>query len=247
MYEETWNEESTGVVARVWKESMRWHEPAMREMQEGAKTGHWIWHVFPTHVQHAAGSRPDSAMRSLAEAREYLSHPELRRNYLEVSCETGYILACTHASASWRPALFLSLLARSLARARARRALSLSRSRSISNAHTSTHGTHECVQVLQAATEAMAHSARRNAEPAPYVVFDQRFRRRRDDAVDAFKVRASLTLFQAAAEANNDHEVLARCAQCVAHFNSDRLAYSGIVLVGRDEQMLEVLRREHSV
>jgi hypothetical protein len=64
--------------------------------------------------------------------------------------------------------------------------------------------------------------------------------------VDAFKVRASLTLFQAAAHANGDAEVLARCAECVAHFNSDRLAYSGIVLVGKDQQMLEVLRREHS-
>ena len=121
---------------------------------------------------------------------------------------------------SWRARTLLhhgvlpssSLFSLARLRARARRALSLSRSRSISNAHTSTHGTHECVQVLQAATEAMAHSARRNAEPAPYVVFDQRFRRRRDDAVDAFKVRASLTLFQAAAEANGDAEVLARCA-----------------------------------
>jgi hypothetical protein len=91
-YDQAGSGESTGVVARVWKESMRWHEPAMRELLQGAKTGHWIWHVFPTHVRHAAGSKSDSAMRSLAEAREYLSHPKLRRNYLEVSCGTGYLI-----------------------------------------------------------------------------------------------------------------------------------------------------------
>jgi len=103
------------------------------------------------------------------------------------------------------------------------------------------------VQVLRAAAEAMAHAARRNAGPAPYVVFDQRFRRRQEDAVDAFKVRASLTLFQAAADANGDTEVLARCAECLGYFNSDRLSYYGTVLVGKDQQMLEVLRREHSI
>ena len=89
VYAQTGGGESTGVVARVWKESMRWHEPAMLELLQGAKTGHWIWHVFPTHVRHAAGSKPDSAMCSLAEASEYLSHPQLRRNYLEVSSGTG--------------------------------------------------------------------------------------------------------------------------------------------------------------
>jgi len=89
VYDQAGSGESTGLVARVWKESMRWHEPAMRELLQGAKTGHWIWHVFPTHVRHAAGSKPDSAMCSLAEASEYLSHPQLRRNYLEVSSGTG--------------------------------------------------------------------------------------------------------------------------------------------------------------
>ena len=92
VYAQSGSRESTGVVARVWKDSMRWHEPALRELLQGAKTGHWIWHVFPTHVRHAAGSKPDSAMLSLAEAREYLSQPQLRRNYLEVSCETGYFI-----------------------------------------------------------------------------------------------------------------------------------------------------------
>jgi hypothetical protein len=92
VYAQTGSRESTGVVARVWKESMRWHEPALRELLQGAKSGHWIWHVFPTHVRHAAGSKPDSAMRSLAEAREYLSQTQLRRNYLEVSCGTGYFI-----------------------------------------------------------------------------------------------------------------------------------------------------------
>jgi uncharacterized protein (DUF1810 family) len=148
-YDQAGSGESTGVVARVWKESMRWHEPAIRELLQGAKTGHWIWDVFPTHVRHAAGSKPDSTMRSLAEASEYLSHHQLRRNYLEV---------------------------------------------------------------LRAAAETMAYAAFHNAGPAPYVVFEQRSRRRQEDAVDACQDRASLTLFQAAAEANGDAEVLARCA-----------------------------------
>ena len=71
-------------MARVWTESMRWHAPAVQELRQGAKTGHWIWHVFPTHAQHAAGSKPHAAMHSFSEAREYLSDPQLRRNYLAV-------------------------------------------------------------------------------------------------------------------------------------------------------------------
>ena len=104
---------------------------------------------------------------------------------------------------------------------------------------------HACVQVLRAAADAMAKAkARGNAAPAPYVVFDQRFGRSERDAVDSFKVRASVTLFLAAAEANGDREVKAGCNACLSFFNSDRLAHNGLPLVGPDNKMLEVLQSE---
>ena len=87
-------------------------------------------------------------------------------------------------------------------------------------------------------------NARGNAGPAPYAVFDQSFGRSERDAVDSFKVRASLTLFLAAAEANGDAEVQAGCIACGNFFNSDRLAYNGAALVGQDQVMREVLQSE---
>ncbi len=114
----------------------------------------------------------------------------------------------------------------------------------VARAHTKANA-YACVQVLQAAADAMTKAnARSNAAPAPYVVFDQSFGRSERDAVDAFKVRASLTLFLAAAAANGDREVEARCNKCLQFFNSDRLAHKGVPLAGPDQKMLEVLQSE---
>ena len=53
-------------------------EGVLRELRAGRKTGHWIWFVFPqvAGLGHSELSRY-YAIGSLAEAREYLAHPEL--------------------------------------------------------------------------------------------------------------------------------------------------------------------------
>jgi uncharacterized protein (DUF1810 family) len=51
---------------------------ALTELRNGRKQGHWIWFVFPQIA--GLGSSPISqayAIRSLDEARAYLSHPTL--------------------------------------------------------------------------------------------------------------------------------------------------------------------------
>jgi uncharacterized protein (DUF1810 family) len=51
---------------------------ALAELRNGRKQGHWIWFVFPQIA--GLGSSPISqayAIRSLDEARAYLSHPTL--------------------------------------------------------------------------------------------------------------------------------------------------------------------------
>ena len=54
------------------------HERALGEIRAGRKTTHWMWFVFPQID--GLGSSPMAAryaIRSLAEARDYLAHPVL--------------------------------------------------------------------------------------------------------------------------------------------------------------------------
>ncbi len=66
---------------------------ALTELRNGRKLTHWIWYVFP---QIQLGSTPISiefSIKSMKEAKEYLSHPILGIRY-EESCE----LLMQHAS-----------------------------------------------------------------------------------------------------------------------------------------------------
>jgi len=54
------------------------YDRALAEIRRGAKTGHWMWYVFPqvAGLGHSAMAR-HYAIRSLEEARAYLAHPLL--------------------------------------------------------------------------------------------------------------------------------------------------------------------------
>jgi len=65
-------------------------DAALREIQSGAKTGHWIWYVCPQ----LAGLGSSSVSRTygihgLEEAKEYLRHPTLRSRLLAISTEVA--------------------------------------------------------------------------------------------------------------------------------------------------------------
>ena len=54
------------------------YEAALHELQAGAKQSHWMWFIFPQ--LHGLGQSPTAifyAIRSIDEARAYLSHPLL--------------------------------------------------------------------------------------------------------------------------------------------------------------------------
>jgi uncharacterized protein (DUF1810 family) len=60
------------------------HERALAEIRSGRKRSHWMWYVFPQ--LDGLGVSPTSrhyAIRSLAEARAYLSHPVLGPRLVE--------------------------------------------------------------------------------------------------------------------------------------------------------------------
>jgi uncharacterized protein (DUF1810 family) len=51
---------------------------AIKELQQGEKRSHWMWYIFPQidGIGYSATARR-YAIRNLAEARQYLSHPVL--------------------------------------------------------------------------------------------------------------------------------------------------------------------------
>jgi uncharacterized protein (DUF1810 family) len=58
----------------------------LEELHAGQKRGHWMWFIFPQFT--GLGSSPTSvyyAIKSLAEARQYLAHPVLGPRLLECS------------------------------------------------------------------------------------------------------------------------------------------------------------------
>ncbi len=70
---------------------------AIAELRNGRKLTHWIWYVFP---QIQLGSTPTSiefSIKSMKEAKEYLSHPVLGARY-EESCELLMQHASQHAN-----------------------------------------------------------------------------------------------------------------------------------------------------
>lgn len=61
-------------------------EQACAELRRGRKTGHWMWFVFPQIAGLGFSEMSQRyAIRSLAEARVYLSHPVLGPRLREVS------------------------------------------------------------------------------------------------------------------------------------------------------------------
>ena len=71
---------------------------ALAEIRSGQKRSHWMWYIFP-QVE-GLGSSPISkryAIKSLAEARRYLSHPVLGRRLVEC---TATLLALQRRSAT---------------------------------------------------------------------------------------------------------------------------------------------------
>jgi uncharacterized protein (DUF1810 family) len=88
------------VLAQEGKHSQRpgnTYAEAIAELRNGRKKTHWIWYVFP---QIQLGSTPTSiefSIKSMKEAKEYLSHPILGTRY-EESCELLMQHASQHAN-----------------------------------------------------------------------------------------------------------------------------------------------------
>jgi uncharacterized protein (DUF1810 family) len=88
------------VLAQEGKHSQRpgnTYAEAIAELRNGRKKTHWIWYVFP---QIQLGSTPTSiefSIKSMTEAKEYLSHPILGARY-EESCELLMQHASQHAN-----------------------------------------------------------------------------------------------------------------------------------------------------
>lgn len=60
------------------------YDQALAEMRAGAKRSHWIWFVFPQMAGLGRSAMAEHyAIRSLAEARDYLAHPLLGARYRE--------------------------------------------------------------------------------------------------------------------------------------------------------------------
>lgn len=71
---------------RFLKGQARNYDAALREIQSGCKSSHWMWYVFP-QIQGLGYSSTAQyyAIRDLGEAKAYLQHPVLRERLLEIS------------------------------------------------------------------------------------------------------------------------------------------------------------------
>ena len=59
---------------------------ALAEIRSGAKTGHWIWYVFPQLYGLGTSSQARAyGIRGVAEATEYLQDPVLRARLIEIA------------------------------------------------------------------------------------------------------------------------------------------------------------------
>ena len=70
---------------------------AITELQKGLKSDHWIWYVFPQIQLGDSDISIHFSINSMAEAKEYLSHPILGARY-EESCELLMQHASQHAN-----------------------------------------------------------------------------------------------------------------------------------------------------
>ena len=70
---------------------------ALAELRNGRKSTHWIWYVFPQIQLGKTSISIHFSIKSMAEAKEYLSHPILGARY-EESCELLMQHASQHAN-----------------------------------------------------------------------------------------------------------------------------------------------------
>lgn len=71
---------------RFTKAQEKDYKTALNEIKSGRKKTHWIWYIFPQI--HGLGQTETSrfyAIKSLAEAQAYLSHPVLGSRLIEIS------------------------------------------------------------------------------------------------------------------------------------------------------------------
>ena len=73
-------------LARFVRAQERDYGQALSEIRRGQKQSHWMWYVFPQF--HGLGFSPTSrryAIKSVAEAEAYLSHPILGPRLVEIA------------------------------------------------------------------------------------------------------------------------------------------------------------------
>jgi len=69
-------------------------DAALREIRHGAKTGHWIWYVFPQLQGLGASAMSQTyALAGAGEAADYLRDPELRARLLTITAAVADQLA----------------------------------------------------------------------------------------------------------------------------------------------------------
>ncbi|MCR4646113.1 MAG: DUF1810 domain-containing protein [Oscillospiraceae bacterium] len=62
------------------------YQTALAEMQQGRKTSHWIWYIFPQiRGLGRSGTSDHYGIRDLREARDYYEHPVLGARLTEIS------------------------------------------------------------------------------------------------------------------------------------------------------------------
>lgn len=77
-------------LSRFLEAQERDYTTALQEIKNGRKQSHWIWYIFPQVAGLGMSSTSQYyGIKDIEEAKEYLSHPVLRKRLLEI---TGEIL-----------------------------------------------------------------------------------------------------------------------------------------------------------
>ena len=59
---------------------------ALKEIKQGYKQSHWMWYIFPQiHGLGYSSTSKYYAIKSIEEAKEYMKHPILSKNLIEIS------------------------------------------------------------------------------------------------------------------------------------------------------------------
>ena len=74
-----------GILEAQEKGSGQGYSKPLAEMKRGAKTGHWIWWIWPSLKGVRQTSRPELELPDLQTAVDYLAHPKLCARLLEIT------------------------------------------------------------------------------------------------------------------------------------------------------------------